>query len=116
MIEYTPLYHRLLVQREKVDDVSEGGIVIPDSAKEKPDRGVVVATGQGRLDSGASFKDRPSGIRPLIVQIGDKVVFSKYAGTEVAMGREDLIVLSEDDVLAVITGEEDLVEEEEGDE
>lgn len=89
-----PLYSRVLVKREEVDELSPGGIVIPDTAKEKPDRGVVLATGEGRLlDNGC--------LAPLKVKVGDKVLFSKYAGTEVPL-QEGLILLSEDDVMALI--------------
>lgn len=90
-----PLHDRVVVKRVEEERTSAGGIVIPDTAAEKPIRGEVVAVGNGKiLDNG----DR----RPLGVKVGDQVLFGKYAGTEVKLDGEELLVMREDDVMAVI--------------
>ncbi len=90
-----PLHDRIIVKRMEEERMSAGGIVIPDSAAEKPSKGEVVAVGNGKqLDSGE--------IRALDVKAGDKVLFGKYSGTEVKVDGEDLLVMKEDDVMAVI--------------
>ncbi len=90
-----PLHDRVVVKRKEEERTSPGGIVIPDTAKEKPIRGEVMAVGRGKLlDSGDQ--------RPLDVKVGDEVLFGKYAGTEVKVADEDLLVLREDDIMAVI--------------
>lgn len=90
-----PLHDRVIVKRKEEEQTSPGGIVIPDTAKEKPIRGEVIAVGKGKiLDSGDQ--------RPLDVNVGDEVLFGKYAGTEVKVGDEDLLVMREDDIMAVI--------------
>jgi chaperonin GroES len=79
------------------ETMSAGGIVIPDNAAEKPSRGEILAAGQGKiLESGD--------VRPLAVKVGDKVLFGKYAGTEVKVDGEELLVMREDDIVAVIEG------------
>ena len=89
-----PLQDRVIVRRMEEETTSPGGIVIPDSAAEKPSRGEVVAVGNGLvLDNGE--------IRPLDLKVGDKVLFGKYSGTEVKVDGEDLLVMKEDDVMAV---------------
>lgn len=90
-----PLYDRIVVKRLDKEEKSAGGIIIPDSAKEKPMEGEVVSVGSGkRLESGD--------LRALDVKIGDKVLFGKYAGTELKISGEEVIILSEDEVLAII--------------
>lgn len=90
-----PLHDRILVEREEEDRTSTGGIVIPDTATEKPIRGNVIAVGNGRiLEDGT--------VRGLDVKVGDKVLFGKFSGTEVKLGDQELLVLREDDVMAVI--------------
>ena len=90
-----PLADRVLIKRLEGDEVSQGGIIIPDSAKEKPQRGVVVAAGPGkRNEEGKKVK--------LSVAEGDTVLFSKYAGTEIKIDGEEHLVLREDDILAII--------------
>ncbi len=90
-----PLHDRVIVEREEEERTSAGGIVIPDTAAEKPIRGKVVATGHGKiLDDGS--------VRPLDVKAGDTVLFGKYSGTEVKVDGEDLLVMREDDIMAVI--------------
>ncbi len=90
-----PLHDRVLVRRLEEERKSAGGIVIPDTAKEKPIQGEIVAVGKGKiLESGD--------VRPLDVKVGDKVLFGKYAGTEVKVGNEELLVMREEDVVAII--------------
>ena len=90
-----PLQDRVIIKRMEEEKTSPGGIVIPDSATEKPIKGEVVAVGNGLvLDNGE--------IRPLDLQVGDKVLFGKYSGTEVKLDGEELLVMKEDDVMAVL--------------
>ena len=90
-----PLHDRVVVQRIEEDDKTEGGLYIPDTAKEKPIQGKVIAVGEGKtLDNGEK--------RPMSVKEGDTVVFAKYAGTEVAAGGEDVLVMREDDIMGVV--------------
>ena len=92
-----PLHDRVIVEREEEERTSAGGIVIPDTATEKPIRGKVVATGNGKILDGGS-------VRALDVKKGDKVLFGKYSGTEVQVDGEDVLVMREDDIMAVIEG------------
>jgi chaperonin GroES len=89
----TPLGDRILIRRTEEDEqTTSGGIIIPDTAKEKPQEGEVIAAGQGRLlDNG----DR----QPIDVAVGDKILFGKYSGTEVTYENEELLILREDDIL-----------------
>ncbi|MCD6489182.1 MAG: co-chaperone GroES [Thermodesulfobacterium sp.] len=90
-----PLYDRILVQRIEEEQKTDSGIIIPDTAKEKPIMGKVIAVGDGRLlDNGQK--------QPLTVKEGDKVLFSKYAGTEIKLKGEEYLIMREDDVLAII--------------
>ena len=92
-----PLHDRIIVEREEEERTSAGGIVIPDSATEKPIRGKVVAAGNGKmLEDGK--------LRPLDVKVGDKVLFGKYSGTEIKVGTDEYLVMREDDIMAVIEG------------
>jgi len=92
-----PLHDRVIIRRMEEERTSPGGIVIPDSATEKPIKGEVIAVGNGKvLDSGE--------VRGLDLKTGDKVLFGKYSGTEVKVDGEDLLVMKEDDVMAVIEG------------
>ena len=92
-----PLHDRVIIRRMEEERTSPGGIVIPDSATEKPVKGEVVAVGKGKvLDNGE--------IRGLDLKEGDKVLFGKYSGTEVKVEGEELVVMREDDVMAVIEG------------
>jgi chaperonin GroES len=90
-----PLHDRVIVQREEEERKSAGGIVIPDTAAEKPIRGKVLAVGKGKILENGD-------IRPLDVKVGDKVLFGKYGGTEVKVDGEDLLVMREEDIMAVI--------------
>jgi chaperonin GroES len=92
-----PLHDRVVIKRMEEERTSPGGIVIPDSAAEKPIKGEVMAVGNGKiLDTGET--------RALDVKTGDKVLFGKYSGTEVKVNGEDLVVMREDDIMAVIEG------------
>ncbi|MEC7832494.1 MAG: co-chaperone GroES [Pseudomonadota bacterium] len=90
-----PLHDRVIVRRMDEEKTSPGGIVIPDSATEKPVKGEVVAVGKGKiLENGE--------IRPLDVKAGDKILFGKYSGTEVKVDGEELLVMREDDITAIV--------------
>jgi chaperonin GroES len=92
-----PLQDRILVKRIEEEERTKGGIIIPDAAKEKPQEGLVVAVGDGKvLDNGTRV---PSALKP-----GDKILFGKYSGTEIKVDGEEHLILREDDVLAVIEG------------
>ena len=97
MSSFKPLYDRVLVKRVEEESRSAGGIIIPDSAKEKPLRGKVLAAGQGKLQDDGK-------IRPLAVKEGDLVLFGKYVGTEIKIGGEEQTILREDDILGIIEG------------
>ena len=92
-----PLHDRVIVKRMEEERTSPGVIVIPDSATEKPVKGEVLAVGNGKLLENGD-------LRPLDLKAGDKVLFGKYSGTEVKVDGEDLLVMREDDVMAVIEG------------
>jgi chaperonin GroES len=90
-----PLHDRILVKRIDEEQKTKGGIIIPDTAKEKPQEGKVVAVGKGRvLDDGK--------VAELAVKKGDKILFSKYAGTEIKLEGDEHIIIREDDVLAIL--------------
>jgi chaperonin GroES len=90
-----PLHDRILVKRLDEEQKTKGGIIIPDTAKEKPQEGKVVAVGKGRvLDDGK--------VQELAVKKGDKILFSKYAGTEIKLEGDEHIIIREDDVLAIL--------------
>ncbi len=90
-----PLQDRILVKRVEEEDKSKGGIIIPDTAKEKPQEGKVIAAGKGKVAENGK-------LQPLDVKKGDRVLFSKYAGTEVNIEGEEHLIIREDDVLGVI--------------
>ena len=93
-MKINPLADRVLVKRIE-EEVKKGGIIIPDTAKEKPQKGEVIAVGPGRLDE--------KGKRvPMEVKKGDKILFAKYAGSEVKFGEDDYIIMREDDILGVL--------------
>ncbi len=95
MTKIRPLGDKVLVQRLEAETKTTGGIVLPDSAKEKPKRGKIIAVGDGRLlDDGKRAKFQ--------VKKGDEVLFSSYAGTEITVNTKELMIMSEDDILAVI--------------
>ncbi len=89
-----PLHDRIIVKRLEEEDKSKGGIIIPDTAKEKPQQGKVIAVGAGRREDGK--------VLPLDVKAGDTVLFAKYSGTEFKLDGEEHLILREDDVLGVV--------------
>jgi chaperonin GroES len=90
-----PLYDRILIKRLDIEEKTKGGIIIPETAKEKPQEGKVISVGKGKLlDDGST--------RPLDVKVGDKILFGKYGGTEINIEGEEYIILREDEVLAVV--------------
>ena len=92
-----PLHDRVIVKRLEEERVSAGGIVIPDTAAEKPVQGKIMAAGKGKtLEDGS--------VRALDVKVGDKILFGKYSGTEVKVDGDDLLVMREEDVMAIIEG------------
>lgn len=94
-MKFKPLQDRLLVRRIEETEVKQGGIIIPDTAKEKPQQGEVMAVGTGKvLDDGSK--------RALDIKVGDKVLFGKYAGTDIKIEGEELLILREDDILGII--------------
>ena len=92
---FKPLHDRVLVRRVQSDEKTKGGLIIPDSAKEKPAEGEVVAVGEGaRKDSGELI--------PMTVKKGDRILFGKWSGTEVTLNGEELLIMKESDILGVI--------------
>ena len=96
-MSFRPLHDRVVVKRLTAEEKTAGGIIIPDTAKEKPMEGEVISVGPGaRNDSGE--------LVPLDVKVGDKILFGKYSGTEVKMDGDELVVMREEDVMAVVEG------------
>ena len=95
MTKIRPLHDRVLVERTEAETKTAGGIIIPDSAKEKPAEGTVIAIGHGTRDSNGK-------LIPLDVKVGDKVLFAKWGGTEVKIDGKEVIIMKESDILAVI--------------
>ena len=93
--KFRPLHDRVVVKRIDAEDKTKGGIIIPDTAKEKPQEGTVIAVGPGRVDDNGNRV-------PLDVSVGDVVIYSKYGGTEVKYNGEEYLILSARDVLAVV--------------
>jgi chaperonin GroES len=94
-MDFKPLHDRVLVRRVKADEKTAGGIIIPDTAKEKPQEGEVVAAGSGtRSDDGK--------VTPLDVKKGDKILFGKWSGSEVTIDGEELIIMKESDILGIV--------------
>jgi len=97
MAKFAPLHDRILVRRVEEAATTRGGIIIPDSAKDKPQEGEVISTGKGRTnDEGKTFA--------LAVKEGDRILFGKYSGTEIKIDGEDFLIMKEEEVLGVITG------------
>ena len=90
-----PLGDKVLVKRLEAEEVTAGGIVLPDTAKEKPKEGKIIAVGRGRLLKDGSYA-------PFSVKTGDKVLFTSYAGTEIKLHGEEFLVMNEEDILAVV--------------
>jgi chaperonin GroES len=89
-LKVTPLHDRVIVKPAKAEEKTAGGIIIPDTAKEKPQRGTVIAAGPGKKDE------------PVTVKIGDTVLYGKYSGTEIQIEGEDLLIMRESDILAIV--------------
>ena len=89
-VNITPLHDRVIVKAAEAETKTAGGIIIPDTAKEKPQRGTVVAVGTGKKDE------------PMTVKAGDTVLYGKYAGTEITLGTDELLIMRESDILAII--------------
>jgi chaperonin GroES len=95
--KFTPLHDRILVRRVEEAETTRGGIIIPDSAKDKPQEGEVISVGRGKSnDEGKVF--------PLAVKEGDRILFGKYAGTEIKLDGEDFVIMREEEVLGIISG------------
>jgi chaperonin GroES len=95
-MQFTPLHDRVLVRRVEGEEKTKGGLIIPDTAKEKPSEGEVIAVGEGaRKESGELI--------PMAVKAGDRILFGKWSGTEVKIEGEDLLIMKESDILGVIT-------------
>lgn len=90
-----PLHDRILVRRMAEETKTAGGIIIPDSAKEKPQRGEIVAAGKGRVNQDGK-------VTPLDVKVGDKVLFGKYSGTELKLGSAEYLMMREEDILGIL--------------
>jgi chaperonin GroES len=95
--KFTPLHDRILVRRIEEGETTRGGIIIPDSAKEKPQEGEVISVGKGKVSEEGK-------VHPLEVKEGDRILFGKYSGTEIKLDGEDYIIMREEEVLGVITG------------
>ena len=94
-MKFRPLHDRVLVRRIDAEEKTKGGIIIPDTAKEKPIQGEIIAVGQGRIAEDGK-------IRPLDVKKGDRVLFGKYAGTEIKIDGEEFLMMREEDILGVL--------------
>ena len=92
---FRPLHDRIVVRRTEAEEKSAGGIIIPDTAKEKPQEGEVIAVGPGARDESGK-------VNPLDVQVGDRILFGKWSGTEVRLDGEDLLIMKESDIMGVI--------------
>src|SRR5467141_694788 len=97
--KFTPLHDRVLIRRVEEQESVRGGIIIPDTAKEKPQEGEVIAVGKGKVNEEGK-------VRPLDVREGDRILFGKYSGTEIKLDGEELIIMREDEVLGVLVGAE----------
>ena len=96
-LKLTPLHDRILVRRVGQEETTRGGIVIPDTAKDKPQEGEVIAVGKGKINDDGK-------IRPLDVKEGDRILFGKYAGSEIKLDGEEFVIMREDEVLGILSG------------
>jgi chaperonin GroES len=94
-MNFRPLHDRVLVRRVEAEQKTAGGIIIPDTAKEKPQEGEVLAVGSGT-------RDETGKLNPLDVQVGDRILFGKWSGTEVRLNGEDLLIMKESDILGIV--------------
>jgi chaperonin GroES len=95
---FRPLHDRVLVRRVEAEEKTAGGIIIPDTAKEKPQEGEVIAVGPGARDESGK-------LAPLDVKVGDRILFGKWSGTEIKLNGEDLLIMKESDIMGVIEAE-----------
>lgn len=95
-VNVTPLHDRVLIKRIEEKETVRGGIIIPDTAKEKPQEGEVIAVGAGKMEKGVRV--------PMDVKAGDRILFGKYSGTEIKIDNEELLILREDEILAKLSG------------
>ena len=96
-MNFRPLHDRILIKRIEEKETAKGGIIIPDTAKEKPQEGEVVAVGSGK-------KEKDGKVVPLDVKAGDRILFGKYSGTEIKIDNEEYLILREEEVLGIIEG------------
>jgi chaperonin GroES len=96
-MQFRPLHDRVVVSRIDAEEKSKGGIIIPDTAKEKPQEGEIIAAGPGARDESGK-------VQPLDVKAGDRVLFGKWSGTEVRIDGEDLLIMKESDIMGVVEG------------
>ncbi|PBB32989.1 co-chaperone GroES [Mesorhizobium sp. WSM3882] len=94
-MKFHPLHDRVLVRRVKAEEKTAGGIIIPDTAKEKPQEGEIIAVGSGARDESGK-------LIPLDVKVGDRILFGKWSGTEIKLNGEDLLIMKESDVMGVV--------------
>jgi chaperonin GroES len=94
-MQFSPLHDRVVVRRVDAEEKTKGGIIIPDTAKEKPQQGEIVAAGPGARDESGK-------LQPLDVKVGDRVLFGKWSGTEVRIDGEDLLIMKESDIMGVV--------------
>jgi chaperonin GroES len=95
-VKVTPLHDRVIIKRIEEKESVKGGIIIPDTAKEKPQEGEVIAVGAGKIEKGQRI--------PLDVEVGDRVLFGKYSGTEIKLDGEEYLILREEEILAKLSG------------
>ncbi len=100
-MNFRPLHDRVLVRRVEAEEKTAGGIIIPDTAKEKPQEGEVIAVGSGA-------RNEQGEITPLEVKTGDRILFGKWSGTEVRVDGEDLLIMKESDILGILDGQEEV--------
>ncbi len=97
MAKFTPLHDRILIRRVEEAETTRGGIIIPDTAKDKPQEGEVISVGKGKINEEGK-------VRPLDVKEGDRILFGKYAGTEIKLDGEEFIIMREEEVLGILQG------------
>ena len=97
MAKFTPLHDRILVRRVEEAETTRGGIILPDTAKEKPQEGEVISVGKGKINEEGN-------VRPLDVKEGDRILFGKYSGTEIKLDGEEFIIMREEEVLGILSG------------
>ena len=107
MAKFTPLHDRVLVRRVEEAETTRGGIIIPDTAKDNPQEGEIIAAGKGKFNEDGK-------VRPLDVKEGDRVLFGKYSGTEIVIDGEELIIMREEEVLGILSGAKKEKEEKAG--